>query len=557
MKPSAPALPVSPPTALRTVAIIGLLAAPAVLLLVVLHRFAINVPVADDYFALLQFLEHWRRDVAGLRDGALLVWEQFYSHRAPVTRLAVLAESAWLGHVDLRLLCAITWACWTLFGASLVAVHWRDRPGRLWLLPAVLLLMQPQGESSLLSATGFLSHPAAILLGFWATRCALTPSVRQQSLALLLATGATLCVANGLLLFPVLALAALSRRWWSVAATWIVAGALMWAGYLHGYSTADQPIDNTGFSPGAFVLNLVTVAGAPLSLGTVPHGLVLAAGAVLLLAASARWFATWPAERGGGEPAFMLFLLLTLAMMAYARIGWPADYMLQDRYRPYAVTLAAVLYLHCCGRRQAAAADRVALPAAIAAAAAFNFLSYAIEWPQLVFAHHWAVATAENLKLDRELPLPSAPEQAAEAGQILRRATARGDLRLPETISARQAQAILQLPASPAAAETPAWTGQLSTDVGGVFFTPPAGVSVPPLPDVAVLMTGEGPLILPVQPRRARLADVLRQGRLLDTRYGLVLPTHNRVPGRHALYGLKKSADGGMVVLWHATVECP
>lgn len=557
MKPASPVPPVAPPNAFRTAVIIAVLLAPAGLLFLVLHRFAINAPVGDDYFALLQFLEHWRGDVANLREGAALLWEQFYSHRMPFTRLAILAESAWLGHIDLRLLCMATWACWALFGASLVLVHWRDRPGRLWLLPAVLLLMQPQGESSLLTATGFLSHPAALLLGFWATRCAMNPALSRQSLAFLMATGATLCAANGLLLFPIIALAAFSRPQWAQAIAWTAAGALLWTCYLHGYSTADPPIDEAGFSANAFFVNLLTVTGAPLSFGTMPRLLVMIAGAALILATSVRWFATWPTARGGGEQSFILFLLLTLAMMAYARIGWPSDYMLQDRYRPYAVTLAAAFYLGGFGQWQPAARNRIAVAAAIAVAAGFNFLSYAASWPHLVFTRHWAAATAANLTLDRELPLPAAPEQAPEAGQILRRATANGDLRLPEIISPRQRQEILQLPANPAPREATAWTCRASTDVGGFFLSPPSGSPLPPIPDVAVLMTGNHPLILPVQPLRSRIADVARRCHFLDERYGLVLPAHAALPGRHALYGLKKNADGGMVVLWHTTVECP
>lgn len=123
MPPDASSPPPSPGRRLGRAGLLLLLLAPALVYLGVLWSLAINVPTGDDFFALFGFLHHWQ-DRAREGGSALgLLFEQFYSHRIPFTRVAVLGLMALQGHCDLRLLLVLAWAGWLLLAASLLATR--------------------------------------------------------------------------------------------------------------------------------------------------------------------------------------------------------------------------------------------------------------------------------------------------------------------------------------------------------------------------------------------------------------------------------------------------
>ena len=167
----------------------------------------------------------WRRDVAGMRDGAALLWSS--------STVIGCRSRDWLPPIgvaspDLRLLCMATWACWALSALACSSIG-ATGPA-CWLLPATLLLMQPRENRACSAPPGF--YPAALLLFGHALRCdCFPPASRWRSFG----HRRHLCAANGLLLFPIIALAAFSRRWWSGAwrGPW---PARCWGRVFHGCS---------------------------------------------------------------------------------------------------------------------------------------------------------------------------------------------------------------------------------------------------------------------------------------------------------------------------------
>ncbi|MFI5335183.1 MAG: hypothetical protein ACHQ5A_00225 [Opitutales bacterium] len=540
----------------RTLGWILLLAAPALIYLAVLSSLAVNVPTGDDFFAIFGFLDRWQDPARGSHGNLDLLFGQFYSHRIPFTRLAVLGLTALEGHCDLRLLLVLAWTGWGLLLGSLVWSRWSTREGLLWLLPVSLLLMQPQGHTNLLVATGSPGHAWTILLAYWTCRLAWSPLLRQQGWVWLCATAAAFCTSNGLLLFPLVALGKFFRRQWWHGLGWLAGGTVVWGWYLRGYSTAGQPFVISNFSVWRFVTHAAVMAGSLVDFGTIKAGIVQTVGLILLLTAMLAWWREWRDSRGRGDGTFLLFLLLSVAMIAYARSGWTADYMLQDRYRPYGLMLVTMLYLQLMGG--VSPARRTMLQAAaIPLALGFNFISYAQMDSSLLFAHRWAEATAMNLSLDRLLPLPSAPDQSVASGEILRKATRRGLFRPPQLLRSNDVTMIRTLPSIPPSGPVLSWQCVENPDLFGCYLEP-AGEAMPSVaPDFGVLFQGENPLILPVLFQRARFAEILPRRSFLSDRYGFVLPGSAYAPGRHVLYAIKRTAAGKLIPLWSAFVTCP
>ncbi|HEY5078881.1 MAG TPA: hypothetical protein VII43_03500, partial [Opitutaceae bacterium] len=241
----------SPSTAgsLRRIGVILVLAAPAAVYVAVLAANAVNMPVGDDFLSIVGFLNRWSRAGRWTLGNMGSFLDQFYSHRIPFPRLEAAVLVSAFGHCDMRALMAVNWIGWSLLLASIL---WQSRTrweGAFGLLPVSLVMMQPQGYTNMLVAAGSFGHVWSILSAFWAFHLSRSELRSRNAWAMALAAIAALCTANGLLVFPVVALAQMVRRRRSLALVWLCAGILSWALYLRHYSVADQPFARHAFSP--------------------------------------------------------------------------------------------------------------------------------------------------------------------------------------------------------------------------------------------------------------------------------------------------------------------
>lgn len=534
-----------------------LVALPAVIYVRALTQHVINVPVSDDYLAILDFLLRWQD--AGAADRPAMLFEQFYSHRIPFTHLLTAGLTGLFGHCDLRVLQVVSWIGWLLLLPSLA---WsRPGPARLgWLalLPLSLLLMQPQGHTNLLIATGSPGHAWCLLSAFWSLHLAGRNTPAATTCALLLALIAALCTANGLLLFPVAALARLHARQWRPALLWLAGGTLVWLWYLADYSVAAQPFADHAFSLPGLALNAVTMIGGVAVFGRLDSGIAVLVGTLVIVLALAIGWHERRTARLDANSYFILFLLLSVALTAWARIGWSHDYMLQDRYRLYGVLLLAMLYLKAL-RLLPPTRQRWFTAGLIPLTAVFCLLSYGQTASDLNFNRRWAEATAMNLQLGRAVPLAAAPEQAARAGSILEQVVARGLLHLPRFLDEPALHQLTDGLDEPAPSQSATLQGIKSAAVGGCLVAPPAnlapGAAHPP--SFGILYQGGRSLILPVVVLRTRLADQLTPLRPVIARYQFIVPDKQYTQKQGVLHAIRRTAGGDITVLWSAHVTLP
>jgi hypothetical protein len=248
-------------------------------------------------------------------------------------------------------------------------------------------------------------------------------------------------------------------------------------------------------------------------------------------------------------------------MIAYTRLGWDADYMLQDRYRPYALLLAALLYLRSLAAFAALQRTWIA-GASIAASLGFAGLSYAQSYPDMVFMKRESEALLMNALLE-----PPAPVGAKETDRsLIRQALASGLWRPRPDLRSAPDLALLSRASPPAQAVPTPWRCLHFPSRQGYLFEPanssaepalPDPATLPARPDFGVIFQNGHPLVVPVTTYRASFRTIPITGRFLSDRYTLLMPATDHRPGPHLLYGFRREEAGRLTLLWHTSIACP
>lgn len=200
----------------------------------------------------------------------------------------------------------------------------------------------------------------------------------------------TYTMANGLLVGPVLAVAAVLRRapWWVSAATAAASVALA-ALFVHGYAPGGdgQPLSQALTHPLPYAVYVAAYLGNPLDLGS-PAATAL--GSVgLALAAGAAWRVRDGVARDAASLKLLIlagFVLASAAATAYGRIALGVEQASESRYATPSLLFWCALVLFWFpvavrpGRRPAGA---VALGALVALLAAAALAAEATAWPAL------------------------------------------------------------------------------------------------------------------------------------------------------------------------------
>jgi hypothetical protein len=528
----------------------GLLLAllPAAVFFTVLAVYGVNIPRGDDYISILPFLCDWIGS-SSLASKGFLLWEQFFSHRILLTKILALAQFALMGECHFLVLQCLGWAgwlalsCWLAFSPSWV----RKEP--LFALPVFLLLMQPQGYTNFHTAMQSIQNIGVVFLAFAVLSGSLSSKRVYWLSSLFLSPLAAFTSANGLLVYPAAILLLWIRKLPSRASAYAFMGALTWLAFFAGYKPSLSAFNMTDFA-----LNTAAMAGGFLDSIRMPLVVVLVSGLLLLLLslfclAQARSWRNLPVHGG-----FMCFLLLSIAMAAFARMGWGHAYMLQDRYRLYGMLLAACLLL-LLGARLDPRQRRIWMGAGTTLALLFSFFSYAGYLASLKSASRWCEATALNHSLGQSFLLASGENWDASQ-KALNRAEQMNVYRLPEWLDPRDLAFVQELPPEVEAEEN-RFQAHPNKSVLGYLLDPcdiQPGLAVP---DFAVVRTGAQSLILPVFFLRTPLSRIPESLSLTSDSFSFVWPKNSYVPGQHPVYGLIRNPEGRLKIAWTGVVDCP
>ncbi len=531
----------------RLLAGVALALAPAAAYLLVVFRHAQNIPRGDDYYSILRFLSDWiASPTAGTK--LTLLFEQYFSHRIVLTKLAALASFWFTGEAGFIALQALGWGSWLALAVwlafSVPAV--RRAPWRA--LPLFLLLMHPQGFTNFHTAMQGPQNLGVVLLAFATFALADRPGRASFIAAVLLAVTAAGTSVNGLLVFPVAVAGCAWARQTRRALLLAGFGTLTWAFFFTGYEWPKAT-----FGAGNFLACLAAMAGGFSSFARLPLELAITVGSVVILAAGLA--VAWAGRRRllPAHTQFLAFVLLSLAMTARGRLDSGPAYMLQDRYRLYGLLAVGVVYLLAVASAppQPQSQRRLTL-AATFAAGAICFLSYATFYAPLVASARWGEATALNRQLGTVFLQSDHSAWQESAAQLLR-AEQTGVYRLPVLFPPTDLAVIRGLPAR-APGNSPPASAHGNAAVSGYVIEGPAGN---PAPQWSVLMVDTRPVILPRTYWRARLADLPAQWSLLSPRLLFLAPGEVCPPGVHPLHGLARDAQGRLAVTSSVSVAIP
>lgn len=323
---------------------------PATLFYGVLFHNLVNLPLLDDYDALLEFVNRLAQAKGA---GAKFLWllaAQHNEYKLIWVHGLALAQVELLGHVNFAQLCVVgdiavlvlAFLLWSMF-----LPEERDLARRLaFFVPVAWLLFQLGYCDTLNWAMASLQNIWTIVFSLAAIQCVLRPARRAYAGALILYMLAISASGNGFLLLPAGLIVLISRRQWWRCMGWLAVTGVSAAAYAYRYNVMSSQ-SNPHLSVFSTLLHLrpdyVVVflgnAGAVMGATSTSIWICMTLGAVLLL------IFCWLAWRGYAlrNPAIacsVLFILLTAIGVAGMRSDFGLIQSLSSRYAIYGALLA-------------------------------------------------------------------------------------------------------------------------------------------------------------------------------------------------------------------------
>ncbi len=412
-----------------------LITAPILATYLILYRFAVPIPLLDDYNAVLQFLLQ-QRSLPGIATRLLAIIR--FQHGEYKLIFEHLLFSIWYGATG-----AFSFRIFLTLGnllllPALLALwqsSFRDERSlrrRLWLfLPVTLLLFELCYVELLDWVMASLSALAVVPFAL----CSLTLLARRSraafTAACLFAVLACGSSSSGFLLAPagLLVLHPLRRR--RRLLTWCVPFALSLAAYLDHY----QPIPHARApltTIAAFFLSFLGGAVENMHGFPLRHAALILGALLLVVVAHSVHTRLW--QREPVLFATGVWVLLTAALVAGVRSELGAVQSLASRYKIYSVLLLIYCYLYLADRARHAAANtllahhaRRAYLTALALALLFNLSTDIVGWRFLSRRHDHLVQGLAHYQADpahvSPLYAPDDPQDFSEAERTFERLT--------------------------------------------------------------------------------------------------------------------------------------
>ena len=330
---------------------------PALLIaLVALHYFsflnqhAINVPLGDDIYDVLQV-------VSGLQKAPDLAsaWETIYTqhndHRTLSSRLVYYGSYLLTGEINFRTLTFLANLALPLLLFLLLRMSYSHPLPILVLLPAALVLLQLRAYGITLWSMAAFAYHFVFLYGFAAIYCLHRVTPLRFVIALCLATLATFSLASGQAIW-LIGLIALLHQWlfrdsnWRYPLGWVIAAILILKAWRVGLETPNTLYAMLEFffhSPGHHILYTLSLLGSAVSENNV--GIAALAGAAMLVALLTGSLRSLRSD----DIRLTLcawFVVLSVVAMVLGRAPYSTvDYALSSRYSFPSILLLATCWM--------------------------------------------------------------------------------------------------------------------------------------------------------------------------------------------------------------------
>ncbi|MBV9502943.1 MAG: hypothetical protein JO138_26520 [Acidobacteriaceae bacterium] len=331
-----------PSLALVTAALLVIL--PAIIFYVILFRHLVNVPIADDYYALFDFLNRLREAPTLTGKAYYFLISQHNEYKLFFEHGLFWAQVECLGRINLTVLCILgdSFAIWLAIVLwKMFAPGYPDNTGRLTLfIPIAWLVFQLQYAQTLNFAMGALQNLPVVVFSLW-TILLLFQMKRSTFWAAL----ATLILAvsssgNGLFMIPIGCAILLSRRKYGNLCVWLAISSICIAAYFYRYDpklwltpfhSAIPPLSQF-WRPWYLICFLGSAAAYPIKAASAIFGISICAFFVYM--AWQGYFRRRP------EIGYSLcFILATAVAVAGFRSNLGLIYSTSSRYTIYSILL--------------------------------------------------------------------------------------------------------------------------------------------------------------------------------------------------------------------------
>ena len=319
----------------------------------IINRYAVDVPKADDYNAILEFLYRYK-SAGSFGEKTDLIFAQHNEHRIMLGRLAVLADYAIFGEVNFR---HLIFFGNLMLGGLFVVFYFFFReyvkmPAYYFLpVPLVIFNLCPI-ENYLWAMTG-IAGIGVILFAFLSIYFLLTradlPYNLKFALSIFFAFVATFTIGSGFLVLVTGLVALLFEKRYRHAMVWgAVSAGILWL-YFKGYHAVEghpDPWETLTRQPDQLIAHFFILLG---NFSSFPwpfnKAIVLLSGfAVSLIILLGLKFLK-PLYRAA-PPAFyiLVYVLVTCAMTSLSRGGFGSHQAFSSRYMIYSLLIVLILY---------------------------------------------------------------------------------------------------------------------------------------------------------------------------------------------------------------------
>ncbi len=359
---------------------------PVLAFLGLIIRYSTNVPLADDFYTILSFLDNYSH--AAVFEKIALLFAQHNEHRLVFNRLLTVAADKLSGGIDFRLLLLLGGVLIIILVASLFLIFKEKKEKIKYFFPVLLIILQPQYAGAIFWATSALQNAGVLV--FTALCLYFLEQKRSSDVfrALPFAVLAVFSAANGLFLLPVGALLYFMTGRKLEGTFWLAFSGLLLLLYFYSYTLpahAGAYYSLTGiFNSALFFLTLLGSAflvNFRLLLDIFGRGFAnyFTGLAAFFGSAMLAWIIFLVKrkyyEKNPAVFYFIVILLITALATALTRGGAGILQAMTSRYRIISVLMLALLYisvLEQAAERKKAGLFRVILTAA----AVFWIVSY-------------------------------------------------------------------------------------------------------------------------------------------------------------------------------------
>ncbi len=403
-------------------------AVPIILYYLFVFTCAINIPIMDDYDAILGFANNF---FSGSHNKLALLFSQHNEHRILFCRCLTALSCFLTGSVNFRILAIIgnfsLFAFIAVVFASTVFSGKKIKP--LYFLPVCFLLFQPPWWEAGLMAMSALTCLTVYFFAYSALHLLNWPSRKCFIVSLLIAAFAAFVNGNGMFIFP----CGLLMLWFYKRPggflIWFLGGITITGLYFLGYVRPDcYPLGAVVHNPIAGIKFFFYFISSSLSF-FIPSGMpfrqevLLSAGALIFLYFLFLFTKIRARRVNITTVAFIAYLLLTAFIVTLCRAGFGANYALSHRYMLYSYLFLIFSYISFI-EFSSERVLKVLFPVLLASAIFINFYAYIKSAPELFSIKRKALANLTDWRLDNKQCLVY--PDCSRASSIMREAIKKG-----------------------------------------------------------------------------------------------------------------------------------